>query len=73
MNFRKSVLKHPSGQEIKTPLLIPSYSSKGFAFNKSGKSEIIEPMKTCKEFLEESLLISAYDLYYDNILGSYEV
>ncbi|MFA5238889.1 MAG: hypothetical protein WC476_04165 [Phycisphaerae bacterium] len=29
---RRSVLKHPSGIEIKTPLLIPSFSSKGFIF-----------------------------------------
>ena len=69
MNCRNSILGHPSGQKIKTPLLIPSYSSKGFAFDKSGKSEICEPMKTCREFLEESLLISAYDLYYDYILN----
>lgn len=31
---RRSVLKHPSGIEIKTPLLIPSFSSKGFVFPK---------------------------------------
>ncbi|MBW8038927.1 MAG: hypothetical protein FVQ85_02885 [Planctomycetes bacterium] len=32
---RRSVLKHPSGLEIKTPMLIPSFSSKGCIFPKS--------------------------------------
>jgi len=36
---RRSVLKHPSGLEIKTPLLIPSFSSKGFIFPLKQKSE----------------------------------
>jgi len=31
---RRSALKHPSGLEIKTPLLIPSFSSKGCVFPK---------------------------------------
>ena len=37
--FRRSVLKHPSGLEAKTPLLIPSFSSKGFVFPLKQKSE----------------------------------
>ena len=36
---RRSVLKHPSGLEVKTPLLIPSFSSKGFVFPLKQKSE----------------------------------
>ena len=36
---RSSVLKHPSGLEVKTPLLIPSFSSKGFVFPLKQKSE----------------------------------
>jgi len=32
---RSSVLKHPSGIEIKTPLLVPSFSSKGSIFPKA--------------------------------------
>lgn len=67
MKARNSILKHPSGIEIETPLLIPSYSSKGFSINKKGVSEISRPMTLCKEYLTESLLISAYDIYYKHI------
>ena len=67
MKARNSILRHPSGIEIETPLLIPSYSSKGFSMDKNGVSEINRPMFLCKEYLTESLLISAYDIYYKHI------
>ena len=44
----------------KTPIMVPSISSKGFPNAK----EILE---TVKEVVADSLLISAYDLYYDHI------
>lgn len=68
MIARQSSLKHPSGIEIKTPILIPSYSSKGFEISSDGVSEITEPMEICKDFLEESILVSAYDLHYKHII-----
>jgi len=45
---------------IKTPLLIPSFSSKGF-------SEISEIHRIVSEYLTSCKLVSAYDLYYDKI------
>jgi len=36
---RRSVLKHPSGLEIKTPMLIPSFSSKGFILREPKERE----------------------------------
>jgi hypothetical protein len=65
---------HPSGFKFKTPLLIPSFSSKGFSINKKdigGKkirvSDLYDVMLVCKELLHESLLVSAYDLHYQLI------
>lgn len=67
MNPRTNILKHPLGIEISTPLLVPSYSSKGFAMH-DGKSELYNIMIFTKEFIYEAQLISAYDIYYGHIL-----
>ena len=56
---------------IETPLLIPSFSSKGFGFSNKGKSEIHDAFNFTKEQLTESLLVSAYDIYYKNIALPY--
>ena len=51
-----------------TPLLIPSFSSKGFARSKKdGKSEIGKILATAGEFLTEGFLISAYDIFYEHL------
>jgi hypothetical protein len=39
MLARSSIIKHPQGFNIKTPLLIPSFSSKGFKLYKQKKHE----------------------------------
>ena len=53
---------------MKTPLLIPSFSSKGFARSKKdGKSEIGEILKLASEFLTDVFLISAYDIFYEHL------
>lgn len=67
MIWRKSKLLHPSGINLETPLLIPSFSSKGFLIGNKGKSDVCNAMNFTKEILEESLLISAYDIYYKHI------
>lgn len=75
MLARSTELQHPSGVSIKTPILIPSFSSKGFRFNnvkessnnRSQVSEVTDALKTTSEYLTESMLISAYDLYYNHI------
>ena len=61
---RTSTIRHKSsGVRLRTPLLIPSFSSKGFARSKSdGKSEIGGILATANEFLTEAYLISAYDI-----------
>lgn len=73
MLARTNKVIHPSGIEIETPLLIPSFSSKGFSFKRKKKkrdpdiSETVDALEYSKEFLTESLLISAYDIYYKHL------
>lgn len=67
MLARKSTLRHSSGVTIETPLLVPSFSSKGFQFNKDGESEITIALEITSEVLYESMLISAYDLFHEHI------
>ena len=64
MLARKSRLVHPSGVILETPLLIPSFSSKGFSFADDGKSESASALTVASQFITESMLISAYDLFY---------
>lgn len=50
-----------NGQEIeRTPLLIPSFSSKGFP-------EIDKIINYCSELIDGVTLVSAYDLHYGKI------
>ena len=69
MLARSTTLRHAgSGVELQTPLLIPSFSSKGFATSKGdGKSEIGKILAASGEFLTEAFLISAYDIHYKHI------
>jgi hypothetical protein len=62
---RVRTLEPRPGVRFKTPLLIPSFSSKGFATSAKGKqSELNEVLKFIGSALTESVLFSAYDLYY---------
>jgi len=56
-----------SGATLETPILVPSFSSKGFARNHEGKSEIGTALKYSSEFITRTYLISAYDLYFEHI------
>lgn len=69
---RSSRLEHPSGAVLDTPLLVPSFSSKGFGFStqrtESGgtteESEVAEIYTAASEFLTDSMLISAFDVHH---------
>ncbi len=69
MFARSTTIRHrSSGVALQTPLLIPSFSSKGFARSKKdGKSEIGKILAASGEFLIEAYLISAYDIHYGNL------
>lgn len=65
MLARKSEIHHPLGVTLETPLLVPSFSSKGFGVKKSGGSEVSEAKDIClvaSEYLTETMLISAFDI-----------
>ncbi len=72
MNFdletlaRRTVVEHPAGLRFETPLLVPSFSSKGFRATKE-TSEIHDTLQVTSEWLTESMLISAYDLGHGHI------
>jgi len=70
MEPRISEIRHPNGMSINTPLLIPSFSSKGFylgANSATGKeeSEIFGMMLYCRELLTDTMLVSAYDIHHN--------
>jgi hypothetical protein len=56
---------------FRTPLLIPSFSSKGFAFGKDDSGGMVSEagylLRTASEFLSDSMLVSAFDLHHGHI------
>lgn len=61
-----------TGSQVPLPLLVPSFSSKGFPTledDESGatRSEANAPFEVTNAVLEESLLISAFDIFHDYI------
>jgi|SRR6185312_11894747 len=70
MLSRVSKIVHPSEVVLNTPLLVPSFSSKGFRFRKNkGKvfSEALDFINPTANALKEIALISAYDLKYQHM------
>lgn len=67
MLARSSNIRHPSGVTLRTPLLVPSFSSRGFRFNRKGVSEIRDVFVNAAEILTESMLVSAYDIRYGHL------
>ena len=66
--YRSRTIIHPGGEKFETPLLVPSFSSKGFSMVNTKKSIISEcygVMMVATGFIEETLLVSAYDLYHN--------
>lgn len=64
---RYSHVRLPGGGSLETPLLIPSFSSKGFRVEKDGKSEVRDALTFALEWLTDSMLISAYDMHFGYI------
>ncbi|MFZ2147695.1 MAG: hypothetical protein WAV28_10800 [Sedimentisphaerales bacterium] len=68
MICRSTTIRHrSSGVSLRTPVLIPSFSSKGFQTAKNGKSEAATILQAAGEFLTQCYLISAYDIYHGYI------
>jgi hypothetical protein len=64
---RYSHVRLPGGGSIETPILIPSFSSKGFRVDKDGNSEVRDLLEFALEWLTDSMLISAYDIHHGHI------
>jgi hypothetical protein len=54
----------PSGATIRTPLLVPSVSSRGFDVDSVGLSEAAYALDVAQDRLTEALLVSSYDLHH---------
>jgi hypothetical protein len=75
MLARSTTMRHPFGSDIRTPLLVPSFSSKGFGVlpeEQPGGGEILVSeakaiLEAASELIFESMLISAYDIYHKHI------
>lgn len=68
MLARKSKIHHPLGVTLETPMLVPSFSSKGFWIGKSGESEVNDICSVASEYLTETMLISAFDIACEHLL-----
>ena len=64
MNFlgRSSKIILPDGSKIRTPILIPSFSSR---VGKYSPKEVSSILQHTSELFTDSLLLSAYDIYHD--------
>jgi hypothetical protein len=63
---RRSTIRHPTKITIETPLLVPSFSSKGFQVTKES-SAVQEAFDLSSEWLTETMLVSAYDIAHKHI------
>jgi hypothetical protein len=61
------VLEHPSGVKFTTPLLVPSFSSKGFPPTRDNKPWASRALEISGEWLTDTMLISAYDVHHGHI------
>ena len=57
---RERIVFHNGAEIFRTPLLVPSFSSKGFP-------EMKEIIALMREFITGAVLVSAYDEYYGNL------
>jgi hypothetical protein len=55
------------GVKFITPLLVPSFSSKGFPPLRDGKPWVLRALDTTSEWLTDTMLISAYDVHHGNV------
>lgn len=69
--MRDTTFTHPLGSVIDLPLLVPSFSSKGFDFITEGRSNskkifsvVTNALEEFSRYLTESYMLSAYDIHH---------
>jgi hypothetical protein len=65
MLANRRFLRIGNAPSIKTPLLLPSFSSKGFP-------NVAKILKTMEEYISEEVLVSAYDVHYGHITPPFD-
>lgn len=65
MLAKRRILKVGETAEFKTPMLLPSFSSKGFP-------KVRQTLKTMEEYIADEVLVSAYDIHYNLIDGPFD-
>ena len=60
MLAKRRTLRIGNAPEVKTPILLPSFSSKGFP-------NVAKILKTMEEYISDEMLVSAYDVYYNEL------
>lgn len=73
------MLNHPQGFQLRTPLLVPSFSSKGFDVARRGPrskkliSECSQYLQVFADRLQKGFLVSAYDLHHQLLAPAREL
>jgi hypothetical protein len=66
---RSRVVHFRSGARFETPILVPSFSSRGFALLDDGTSDVKIPLEMHAPMIADAILVSAYDLSFGLIPG----
>lgn len=63
-----SIVHRESGVSMMTPLLIPSFSSKGFGYSKTDDKAVVDKiLGFAAQYITETCLVSAYDIAHGHI------
>jgi hypothetical protein len=65
MFAKRRILKVGNAPSIKTPILLPSFSSKGFP-------NIANVLKAMEEYISDEILVSAYDLHFKELESGFD-
>jgi hypothetical protein len=65
MFAKKRIIRLGNATELKTPILLPSFSSKGFP-------KVQKILKACEEYIADEILVSAYDISHGVISPEFD-
>ncbi|SDI90787.1 MULTISPECIES: hypothetical protein [Bradyrhizobium] len=65
MLAKRRTVRLGNATELRTPLLLPSFSSKGFP-------KVQKIIKACEEYISDEILVSAYDVSYGTLSPEFD-